>query len=95
MEPKIAAVARTPDPGLAQAQASAPPAKASGPPVTVGPDPLDLRLVIEEDQASGLYVYKTINRVTGEVLQQFPRADLLKLQAGGQSTAGSVIATKA
>ena len=95
MEPKIAAVARTPDPGLAQVQASAPPAKASEPPVTVGPDPLDLRLVIEEDQASGSYVYKTINRVTGEVLQQFPRADLLKLQAEGQSAAGTVITTGA
>ena len=95
MEPKIAAVARTPDPGLAQVQASAPPAKASGPPVTVGPDPLDLRLVIEEDQASGSYVYKTINRVTGEVLQQFPRDDVLKLHSQPRYSAGAVIDTEA
>ena len=95
MEPKIAAVARTPDPGLAQVPASAPPAKASEPQVPAGPDPVDLRLVIEEDQASGLYVYKTINRRTGEVLQQFPRADILKLQTERQYTTGSVISTEA
>ena len=95
MEPKIAAVARTPDPGLAQVQASAPPAKASEPPVAVGPDPLDLRLVIEEDQASGSYVYKTINRVTGEVLQQFPRDDVLKLHSQPRYSAGAVIDTEA
>jgi flagellar protein FlaG len=54
-----------------------------------------MRLVIEEDQASGLFVYKTINRLTGEVLQQFPRAEVLKLREEAQYAAGSVIDTEA
>jgi flagellar protein FlaG len=95
MEAKIAAVARAPDPGLSQIPASEPPAKASEPQVQAGPDPADVRLVIEEDQASGSYVYKTINRVTGEVIQQFPRADVLKLHGRADYAAGTVIDTEA
>ena len=95
METKIAAVAPAPDPGLNRVTVSEPPAKASPPPVASGPDPVDLRLIIEEDQASGSYVYKTINRVTGEVLQQFPRDDVLKLHAEARYAAGTVINTGA
>ena len=54
-----------------------------------------MRLVIEEDQASGSFVYKTINRLTGEVVQQFPRAEVLKLRSQAQYAAGSVIKTEA
>jgi flagellar protein FlaG len=67
----------------------------SGPPVAKGPDPVEMRLVIEMDQASGSFVYKTINRLTGEVVQQLPRAEVLKLRDAGQYTAGTVIRTKA
>jgi flagellar protein FlaG len=95
MVSKIAAVAPAPDLGPATVPASAPPAKASAPPAPAGPDPVDMRLVIEEDQASGSYVYKTINRITGEVLQQFPRAEVLKLRQGPQYAAGAVIDTEA
>ncbi len=95
MESKIAAFVRAPDPGPATIPTVDPPARASAPPAPVGPDPVDLRLVIEEDQASGSYVYKTINRVTGEVLQQFPRAEILKLRDGRAYAAGTVIATEA
>lgn len=94
METKIAAVQPAPDPGLSRV-ASEPPAKASPPSVATGPDPVDLRLVIEEDQASGSYVYKTVNRVTGEVLQQFPRDDILKLHSAAGYAAGAVIDTEA
>lgn len=95
MEPKIAAGARPLDPVTPTVTTSAPPARAEKPPVVTGPDPADLRLVIEEDQASGSYIYKTINRATGEVVQQFPRDDLLKLHAERQYQAGSVIRTEA
>jgi flagellar protein FlaG len=54
-----------------------------------------MRLVIELDKASGSYVYKTINRTTGEVLSQLPRAEVLKLRDGGQYAAGDVIKTEA
>ena len=54
-----------------------------------------MRLVIEEDEASGSYVYKTVNRVTGEVLMQFPRDAVLKLREQVDYEAGAVIRTKA
>ena len=95
MENKIAAVTPAPDPGVSPTQASAPPAKASEPPAAAGPDLLDLRLVIEHDQASGSYVYKTINRLTGEVMLQLPRAEVLKMHQGSGYAAGTVIKTEA
>lgn len=94
MDRKVAAIASPPDPPSAQVPSAAPPAR-SEPPVVQGPDPLEMRLVIEKDQASGSYVYKTINRLTGEVVQQLPRAEVLKLRDGGQCAAGTVIRTTA
>lgn len=58
-------------------------------------DQVDMRLVIDVDEASGAYVYKTINRQTGEVMSQLPRAEILKLRDVAQYAAGSVIQTKA
>lgn len=55
----------------------------------------DLRLVIEEDEVSGTYVYKTVNRRTGEVVQQLPRDEVLKLRDQAAYIAGGVIRTKA
>lgn len=40
----------------------------------------DLRLVIEEDPVSGSYIYKTLDRRTGEVVQQLPREEVLRLK---------------
>ena len=57
------------------------------------PEPL-LRLVIEEDAASGDFVYKTIDRVTGEVLRQFPREEMLRLARGPDYAPGDVIDTE-
>jgi flagellar protein FlaG len=96
METKVAAVATTPDPTFGQATAAAgkPQGKPAAP-VVSGPDPVDLRLVIEEDQASGSFVYKTVNRLTGEVVQSLPRAEILRLRNGAAYTAGQVIKTKA
>ncbi|WP_293898030.1 flagellar protein FlaG [Phenylobacterium sp.] len=93
METRIAAVAAAPDPG--QVQPSVRTAPGGQAPVPTGPDPADMRLVIEEDQASGSYVYKTVNRRTGEVVLQLPRAEVLKLRQELQYTAGAVIRTKA
>lgn len=94
MDTKVAAIAPAPDLAPVQAVAS-PPREASAPPVTTGPDPVDMRLVIEEDQASGSFVYKTINRVTGEILQQYPRAEVLRLKQELRYAAGTVIDTQA
>ncbi len=58
-------------------------------------DPADLRLVIEKDKASGTYVYKTVDRRTGDVVQQFPNEQLLRLRQAESYEAGAVITAKA
>jgi len=55
----------------------------------------DFRLIIEEDQASGGFVYKTLDRRTGEVVQQFPREEVVKLRQRADYQAGAIIAAKA
>jgi flagellar protein FlaG len=52
-------------------------------------------LVIEEDQATGSLVYKTIDRRTGEVVLQLPREDIEKLGEETEYQAGFVIRAKA
>ena len=96
MDKKVAATAATSDPILSQAQLSVAPVKApDAKPVAAGPDPMDLRLVIEEDQASGSYVYKTVDRRTGEIIMQLPRAEVLRMRSEVLYQAGRVISTKA
>ena len=108
MEPKVAPVAATPEPKPVQAvepiaktaaqqrieakAAAKEKAKAAEP---QGPVEAEMRLVIELDKASGSYVYKTINRATGEVLSQLPRAEVLKLRDEARYAAGDVIKTEA
>lgn len=69
------------------------PAPAAGPQAT--PSEADLRLVIEEDEASGSYVYKTIDRRTGEVVAQLPRDEMLRRGGEGDYAAGDVIRARA
>ncbi len=96
METKVAAVAPAPDPKKPKVQPTVPAASSGeAPAVPQGPDPVEMRLIIEMDQASGSYIYKTINRLTGEVVQQLPRAEVLRLKVESQYSAGSVIKTEA
>jgi flagellar protein FlaG len=46
--------------------------------------------VIEDDKAAGSYVYVTINSVTGEVVSQVPREQLLKMREDPGYQPGSV-----
>ena len=46
--------------------------------------------MIEEDPASGGYVYKTVDRRTGDVLQQFPREDVLRFKQAEHYDPGEV-----
>jgi len=55
-------------------------------------DEADLRLVIEEDR--GAYIYKTINRTTGETLAQYPREEVVKMRDASDYTAGRVVNAK-
>ena len=96
MQNKVAAFAATPDPTSGQRPAPQRPVQGSNAePVVHGPDPADLRLVIEEDKASGSYVYKTIDWRTGDVVQQLPREEVLKLRDQAEYVAGKMIRTKA
>lgn len=54
----------------------------------------DLRLVIEEIGA-GRFVYKTIDRQTGEVVSQLPREDLVKLARGDDYQKGLIVNARA
>ena len=54
----------------------------------------DLRLVIEEDEATGAFVYKTLDRRTGEVVQQLPRESVLKAMAQDDYQPGLVVDTR-
>ena len=93
MDTKVTAIASTPQ--VDQVRPAATP-KGDPPPILPKPDPaLDLRLVIEEDQGSGEFVYKTVNRLTGEVVLSLPRAELLRLREEAKYAAGSVVKTKA
>ena len=53
------------------------------------------RLVIEEGPQSGSFIYKTLDRVTGEVVKQLPREQVVNLMQETRYSAGSVIDTEA
>lgn len=96
MDSKVAIVAATPDPTFGQKPAPPRP-DTSSPAASVaeGPDQVDLRLVIEEDKASNSYVYKTVDRRTGKVIQQLPREQVLQLREQLDYEAGDVVRAKA
>jgi len=52
-------------------------------------------LVIEADPEIGSFVYTTIDRRTGAVLQRLDRAQLLKLREADSYAAGAVLSTRA
>lgn len=50
------------------------------------------RLTIERESTG--YVYKTLDRVTGEVVHQFPREEVLKLRQSPAYDVGKIIKTE-
>jgi flagellar protein FlaG len=70
------------------------PAEQSVPQFPPPVDQPDIRLVIEESDQPGSYVYKTLDRRTGEVLRQYPREELLRLRQEEGYEAGTVIQTE-
>ena len=51
------------------------------------------RLVIEEGPQAGSFIYKTMDRITGEVIRQFPREQVIRMMQSRTYGAGSVIDT--
>ena len=91
MESKLSVVAALPEIEPVQIAAKPVVAPTPAPPPSVEPD---LRRVIEEGQA-GSFVYKTIDRRTGEVVLQLPREEVLRMRDAEAYVAGAVIATQA
>ncbi|HRH21503.1 MAG TPA: hypothetical protein PLE81_12810 [Brevundimonas sp.] len=52
------------------------------------------RLIIEGDPDSG-YVYKSVDRLTGQVVSAYPRETVIRLQSEPNYAQGSVIDTRA
>ena len=74
---------------------SAPQAPAPKAATPKAPEMQAVRLVIEEDRNSGSFIYKTVDRVSGEVLAQYPREELLRMLSREDYAAGDVIKTRA
>jgi flagellar protein FlaG len=92
MTDSIASLGATPEPTFgSNAPTAAQPATAAPTPSPATPNPVDLRLVIEDDQQAGCFVYKTVNWITGNVVQQFPREQILKMREADTYSAGDVI----
>jgi len=95
MDSKVASFAATPDPTFGQKPApQRPDTGATAQRAAQSQDPVDLRLVIEEDKATNSYIYKTVNRATGEVIQQLPREQVLQLREQLDYEAGDVVRAK-
>lgn len=90
MKATIAPALSIQDPGAFQAP---PPADrpAAPPPPVASRQNADLRLIIEEDQATGTFVYKTLDRRTGEIVKQFPREQVMRLRETPGYEPGNVI----
>mgnify|MGYP003592932936 CR=1 FL=1 len=81
-----------PDPqGPAVVRPPAEDSQALQPPPIPAPMPLDTRLVIEEDKQTRTFIYKTLDRETGKVIQQFPREQVLRLRQDPDYTPGQVL----
>lgn len=52
-------------------------------------------LVIEEGPVAGSYIYKTLDRLTGEIVRQFPREKVVEMMQGANYASGAVIDTRA
>lgn len=94
MENRVAAVAAT---NRASFERPAPQATRTVPEIAPRPAPkseqADLRLIIEEDANVGAYVYKTVDRNTGEVISQIPREEVLKMRERPEYEVGDLVST--
>jgi flagellar protein FlaG len=93
METKLAPIAQFQEPD--SLPIPQPPVQPVVAPAAVEESSPDIRLMIEEDQASGLFIYKTIDRRTGTVVLQLPREEVVKMREARNYRAGGLIKTKA
>jgi flagellar protein FlaG len=78
------------------APAAPAPSSSAADPQDAGKAVADLRLVIEPDpNVGGGYVYKTIDRRTGDVVLELPRTTVASLPDAPGYAAGDVVRTRA
>lgn len=53
----------------------------------------DLRLTVDKDPETGEVVYKSINRLTGEVVSQMPNAEVMEMKRRESHAVGAIIIT--
>ncbi len=94
MKTEAGAIPVVSDPIAAAVARPAPVPAVSAPRPQVNAPP-NVRLVIEQDSASGSFVYKTLDTVTGEVILQLPREEVLKAIHSGKYEAGDLFKTRA
>ncbi|MFI4973842.1 MAG: hypothetical protein ACHP84_04795 [Caulobacterales bacterium] len=82
--PPAAAVAPAPS-----SATEAPPHAALG--QNAAPAARNLALVIEDNKAAGEYVYKTVDRSTGEVVSQWPSKQLVQLRESSNYAPGALV----
>lgn len=70
------------------------PAAAAKTPPAQTDAPANVRLVIEEDGDTGTFIYKTLDRETGEVILQLPREEVIKAIHSGEYNAGDAVRTE-
>lgn len=71
-----------------------PPSVPSAPGAEALSSTAETRLVIEQDQRSGSFIYKTVDPRSHEVLSQYPTEDLLKLRERPDYVPGAVVQQK-
>jgi|GEM_PF-5091574 len=89
MKTQISPTSPIHDPGTFTGRTAAPRATSAAAP-TAPQHNADLRLIIEEDEASGIIVYKTLDRRTGEIVRQLPREEVVRLRDAPSYTPGDV-----
>mgnify|MGYP006400272971 FL=1 len=94
MQNRVAAVAATNSVSFERPAPKAPPEKREAAPRPAPRSDLaDVRLIIEENDEAGAYVYKTVDRRTGEVISQIPREEVLKMKERPDYDVGDLIST--
>ena len=97
--PPVQPVTEPPQPEPQPGLQSKPDSTASQDPQSISPssgapayiaEPLDYRLVIDKDPISGTFIYRTVDRLTGETVAQFPNEEIVRLRDSADYQVGTV-----
>jgi flagellar protein FlaG len=53
-------------------------------------EPINYRLEIDTDPITGSFIYRTVDRATGETVSQYPSEELVRMRDSGAYKAGTV-----